>query len=108
MSVKQGYAAEDSAALIEDILKLYIEVKMPELANRNLHLGIPYPVLWELCNALHRQHSGDGDKRFYNRLWYAGIFKERTEHTFQCSEDTYPLAEPATVYQDSSVFFRHF
>lgn len=105
MSVKQEYAAEDSAAVIEDILKLFIEVKMPELADRNLYLGIPYPVLGELCNALHRQHSKDGDKKFYNRLRYAGIFKERTEHTFQWSEDTYPLAEPGLIERILTIDF---
>ena len=105
MSLKQASAAVDSGAVAEDIAGLFLAANMPNLADSSLFLGIPHPVLLDLHGALHKQRSEDEDRKFFNRMRYAGIFKERTENTFCWDADTYPESEPGMVEQVLSIDF---
>lgn len=97
MALKQVGAAEDSAAVIEDIASIFHEMRLPRMANAGLYLGVPSPILENFRQALCEQRSEDEKKRFLNRLRYAGIYKERTADAFEWDGDTYPLAEPGAI-----------
>jgi DNA replication protein DnaC len=104
-TLKQENAMDDAAAMTEEILKLFNAANMTRLANGNLYLGMPYPILKEFLEALNLQHLEDGNKRFRNRMRYAGIFKERTENTFCWDDDTYPQIEPGAIEQALTIEF---
>jgi len=104
--MKQENAMEDAAAVTENIVKLFNEANMPHLADAGLYLGIPYTSLEGLYGALSVQRKEDGDKKFLNRMRYAGIFKERTVNTFKWDDNTYPmLAEPGLIEQALTLGF---
>jgi len=105
MSLKQISAVEDSAALADNIVELFHAAKMPSLADSGLYLGIPHTSLLKLYEALHKQYLEDENRKFYNRMLYAGIFKERTENTFMWDGDTYPESEPGLVEQILAIDF---
>ena len=105
MLLKQDNASEDFGALINNIKALFQEMNLSRLANGSLYLGIPFPALEALHLALSEQHSEDEKKRFYNRLRYAGIPKERTSDTFKWDEDTYPFAEPGVIERALTIDF---
>ena len=102
---KQENAMEDAAAMIERIAGLFHEADMPRLADAGLYLGIPYQSLAEIHDALSAQRSEDDNKKFRNRMRYAGIFKERTEHTFKWDGNTYPCMGPGLIEQALSLGF---
>jgi DNA replication protein DnaC len=104
-TLKQESAKQDAAAIIEDILKMFNAANMPHLADENLYLGTPYPILMEFHDALSSQRTEDENKRFRNRMRYAGIFKERTDITFHWDESTYPLAESGIIEQALTIGF---
>jgi len=97
MTLKQESAAEDSAAVISGIKKLFLAMNLPHLADDALYLGIPFSILDTFHKALSEQRAGDEKKRFVNRLRYAGIVRERAEDTFKWDEGTYPNAEPGII-----------
>jgi len=97
LALKQVDAAEDSAAVIEDIARVFHKMGLPRMANAGLYLGVPFPILENFHQALCEQRSEDEKKRFLNRLRYTGIFKERTADAFKWDGDTYPLAEPGAI-----------
>jgi DNA replication protein DnaC len=97
MTLKQMDATEDSAAVIEGIAINFQQMGLPQLANADLYLGVPFPVLENFHRALCGQRSEDEKKKFLNRLRYAGIFKERSANTFKWDGDAYPLAEPGAI-----------
>jgi len=105
MLLKQENAAVDSAAVVESIAELFLAANMPRMADKSLYLGIPHSVLAELHKALHEQRSEDADKKFRNRMRYAGIFKERTDHTFRWDDGAYPMADPGLIEQVLSIDF---
>ena len=105
---KQENAAENTAAVTNDILKMFNMAKMPLLADVGLYIGIPAPILSGLHKALALQLSEDGDRRFKNRMRYAGILKERTDNTFRWDDNTYPMAETGVIEKALSIdFVRH-
>jgi DNA replication protein DnaC len=97
MNLKQENALEDSTGAIEDITKLFQTMNMPKLAEANLYLGTPHPILENLRQALGEQRAEDEQKRFVNRMRYAGIVRERSSDTFKWDKDIYPLAEPGAI-----------
>jgi DNA replication protein DnaC len=103
--LKQENAMEDTAALVGDIVKMLASAKMPHLADAELYLGIPYPVLLRFRDALSLQRTEDGRKRFLNRMRYAGIYKERTANIFKWDDSTYPLADLGAIEQALSINF---
>jgi len=105
MSLKQVNAVEDSAAVIEGITENFRAVNLPRLANADIYLGTPRPILESLHLALCEQRSEDEKKKFLNRLRYAGIFKERSADTFKWDEGTYPLAEPSVIERAMNIEF---
>jgi DNA replication protein DnaC len=105
MLLKQENAAENPAAVIGDIVKLFRAVKLPLMADERLYLGMPHPLLLGFHQALHKQYSEDEEKRYRNRLRYAGICKERTDNTFKWDDNTYPLAEPGLIEEILTIEF---
>ena len=105
MDLKQVSAAEDSAAVIESIADNFRAMNLPRLAGAELYLGTPLAILESFHNALCKQRSEDEEKRFQNRLRYAGIFKERSANTFKWGDDTYPLAEPGVIERALNIEF---
>ena len=105
MNLKQASAAEDSSAVVEGLIGNFRAMNLPRLADADLYLGIPLPVLENLNLALFTQRSEDEKKRFQNRLRYAGIFKERTTDTFKWDGNTYPLAEPGAIESALNIEF---
>jgi len=97
MELKQENPAENSAAVINRIIELFGVVNLPFLADRSLYTGISQSVLMKFHSALDRQRREDEEKKFANRMRYAGIYKERTESTFQWDDNTYPLAQPGMI-----------
>jgi len=98
-TLKQESASEDSAAAIEGIAKMFRAADMPRLAEESLYIGIPHPILKGFHAELERQRAEHEDKRFRNRMRYAGILRERAEATFKWDDDTYPLAAPGLIEQ---------
>ena len=105
MALKQVDAAENAPAVINGITGIFQAMDLPRLANPDIYLGIPLPILEDFHQALSEQRSGDEKKRFLNRLRYAGIFKERSADTFKWDADTYPLAEPGMIESALSLEF---
>jgi DNA replication protein DnaC len=97
MMLKQENAADDSAAVIEDIAEQFLTMNLPRLADASIYSGAPFLILDNLQKALVEQRSENEKKRFINRLKYSGIVKERTSDTFLWDNDTYPLAEPGMI-----------
>jgi DNA replication protein DnaC len=54
---------------------------------------------------LARQIEENENKRFYNRMRYAGIVKERIESTFKWDENTYPFMAPGLIEQALTLSF---
>jgi DNA replication protein DnaC len=104
-TLKQENAMEDAAIVSEGIVKLFHAANMPHLAHMSLYLGIPHSVLLKLYEALSLQRSEDNDRKFLNRMHYAGILKERTENTFKWDDTTYPLAESDLIELTLSLDF---
>jgi DNA replication protein DnaC len=105
MALKQVNALEDSSDMVNGITDIFQTMKLPHLANAELYLGIPFPILENFYQALFEQRSEDEKKRFQNRLRYTGIFKERSVDTFKWDGDTYPLAEPGAIESALSLEF---
>jgi len=105
MALKQVGAAENASAVIDGITGVFQAMNLPRLANPDIYLGIPLPILEDFHQALCEQRSGDEKKRFLNRLRYSGIFKERSADTFKWDADTYPLAEPGMIESALSLEF---
>jgi len=103
--LKEENAMEDAAAMIESITELFNVANMPLLADARLYLGIPYQSVVKIYDALRAQRSEDEDRRFRNRMRYAGIYKERAEQTFKWDGNTYPLVEPGIIEQSLSLGF---
>jgi DNA replication protein DnaC len=97
MALKQVDAAENASEVVNGITGIFQAMELPRLANPDIYLGIPLPILEDFHQALHEQRSGDEKKRFLSRLRYAGILKERSADTFKWDADTYPLAEPGMI-----------
>ena len=97
MALKQVDAADNASAVINGITGIFQAMALPRLANPDIYLGIPLPILEDFHQALYEQRCGDEKKRFLNRLRYAGIFKERSADTFKWDADTYPIAEPGII-----------
>jgi len=105
ITLKQENAMEDAAAVIGGIIKMFHAANMPRLADESLYLGIPYPILTKFHEMLGTQRSEDENKRFRNRMRYAGIYKERTDNTFHWDGNTYPNAEPGIIEQALTLGF---
>lgn len=105
MTLKQVSAAEDSSAVIESITENFKTMNLPRLANAEIYLGMPFPILENFHQALCEQRSEDEKKRFLNRMRYAGIFKERSANTFKWDSGTYPLAEPGAIENALNIEF---
>jgi len=105
MTLKQESAAENSAAVISGIKKLFSAMNLPKLADDRLYIGIPFTILDKFLNTLSEQRTADEKKRFANRLRYAGIVRERAEDTFKWGDETYPNAEPGVIESALTVDF---
>ena len=97
MQLKQEKPAENSAAVINEITKLFETVNLPRLADEGLYMGIPHSILAGFHSALDKQCTENEEKRFSNRMRYAGIHRERVEETFKWDDNTYPLAEQGII-----------
>jgi DNA replication protein DnaC len=104
-TAKQENVKDDAAGIIGIITEMFMSVDMPRLAETNLYIGVPYGVLVNLSGALSRQIEENDNKRFYNRMRYAGIVKERTENTYRWDENTYPLMGPGLIEQALTLGF---
>jgi DNA replication protein DnaC len=97
MALKQENASENSAAVIEDITKQFYTMNLPRLADGRIYLGTPFSILENFRKALIEQRTENEEKRFINRLRYAGIVRERVSDAFKWDNDTYPLVEPGAI-----------
>ena len=104
-TVKQESAAEDAARIIKNISEMFASVDMPRLAQDSLYMGAPYGMLVNLSGALERQIDENDNRRFYNRMRYAGIVKERTENTYLWNDGTYPNMAPGLIEQALTLGF---
>jgi DNA replication protein DnaC len=84
---------------------MFASADMLRLADPNLYIGAPYGVLVGLSDALARQIDENENRRYYNRMRYAGIIKEKTENTFKWDENTYPLMAPGLIEQALTLDF---
>jgi DNA replication protein DnaC len=107
MLLKQETAAQDSAAIIEEVTKLFQIMNLPRLADKNLYFGTPFSILESFCQALNAQHTEDEKKRFINRLKYAGITRERTVDAFKWDNNSYPFAQPGVIENALTIDFIH-
>ena len=105
MPLKQANAMDGAAAVIEGIASTFQAMGLPRLASAELYLGMPIAILEHFHEALCEQRAEDEEKRFFNRLRYAGIFKERSANTFKWDGDTYPLAEPGAIERALDIEF---
>jgi DNA replication protein DnaC len=105
MTLKQLSVAEGPAAVIRGITDNFQAMNWLRLANADLYLGMPFPILENLHHAICEQRTEDERKRFLNRMRYAGIFRERAANTFKWGDDTYPLAEPGAIESALSIEF---
>jgi len=105
MISKQAGAMDDAAAAAESISGIFRAMKLPKLADTDLYLGMPLSMLENLHGALCEQQSEDDEKKFLNRMKYAGIFRERAADTFKWDDDTYPVAEPGAIEEALSIGF---
>jgi DNA replication protein DnaC len=97
LTLKQENATDHTTPVIEDITRQFQAMSLPYLADANLYLGMPLSMLENFRHAIDKQCSEDEEKRFINRLRYAGIARERTANAFQWDQHTYPLAEPGAI-----------
>jgi DNA replication protein DnaC len=97
MDLKQENAIYNSDEMIKGITNHFQAMNLPLLTKPGTYQGIPFPVLEEFYQTLTEQRSRDDDKRFVNRLRYAGIIRERTPECFKWGDDVYPLAEPGAI-----------
>jgi DNA replication protein DnaC len=104
-TIKQENAFEDISVLINNISDMFIAVDMPRLANTDLYIGAPHSLLEKLGGALGRQIEENDSRRFYNRMRYAGIVRERTENTFKWEDNTYPMMAPGLIEQALTLGF---
>jgi len=105
MALKQVDVSEDASTVTDGITGIFQAMKLPRLADADLYLGIPFPILDKFYQALREQRLEDDKKKFLNRMRYSGIFKERSADTFKWGEDTYPLAEPGAIENALSIDF---
>jgi len=105
MQLKQENAADDTAAVIGDIVKLFQAMELPRLADARLYLGAPFSILEGFSRALSVQRSEDSNRKFINRMRYAGIARERTADTFLWDNDAYPYAQPGAIESALSIDF---
>ena len=105
MPLKQENAAGDSAAVSGKIVGIFEAMNMAHLADPKIYLGMPMPILVQLHTVLVRQHEEDKDKRYRNRLKYAGIDKERSSHTFRWDSGHYPSAAQGCIEEALSIEF---
>jgi DNA replication protein DnaC len=105
MPLKQDTAAEDSAATIDEISKLFLAMGLPYLAEGKLYLGAPYSILESFQRALDMQHAEIEKNKFKNRLKYAGIARERTAEIFKWDNGTYPFVEPGMIENALAIDF---
>jgi len=105
MVLKQVSATDDSSVLIDDIAGHFQAMNLPRLAKANLYLGMPLSILKNISQALFDQRYEDENKKFNNRLRYAGIVRERNAETFMWDKDTYPFAEPGAIEAALSIDF---
>ena len=96
---------ESHTDTIESIADNFRAIGLPLLADADLYLGTPAPILENFLQALREQRAGDEKKRFQNRMRYAGILKERSAETFRWDDDTYPLAEPGMIERALGIDF---
>jgi DNA replication protein DnaC len=94
---KQANATESSAAVVESIIDNFQACGLTKLTDPLLYMGMPPDILENLLIALCKQRAQDEQKRFINRMRYAGISKERSVETFRWDAETYPLAEPGVI-----------
>jgi len=97
MTSKQENPAENVTALIDRITQEFHAMGLPLIANPKLYHGTPFSILDNFYQTLCKQRSEDEEKRFLNRMKYAGIFRQRSQNTFIWDEDIYPLAEPGAI-----------
>jgi DNA replication protein DnaC len=97
MDLKQENAMDNSSEVIKGITSHFQAMNLPLLTKPGTYQGIPFPVLEKFYQALTEQRSRDEDKRFVNRLRYAGIVRERTAECFKWGDDLYPLVEPGAI-----------
>jgi DNA replication protein DnaC len=97
LTLKQENATDHTVPVIEDITRQFQAMSLPYLADTNLYLGMPLSILENFRQAIDKQCSVDEEKRFVNRLRYAGIVRERTSSAFQWDQNTYPMAEPGAI-----------
>ena len=97
MPLKQENAMDNSAEVSGRIAGQFQAMNLPFLAKPGLYLGMPFSMLENLDQALAEQRLRDEDKRFANRLRYAGIVRERTSECFRWGNGAYPFAEPGAI-----------
>ena len=105
MPQKQETATEDTTALVNGIVEIFGQMRLPNLAVPDIYLGMPMPILKQFHMALSAQHSEDEEKRYRNRLKYAGVTKERVDQAFKWDDDTYPMARPGSIEEALSIGF---
>jgi len=105
MPQKQETATEDTTALVNGIVEIFGQMRLPNLAVPDIYLGMPMPILNQFHKALSAQHSEDEEKRYRNRLKYAGVTKERVDQAFKWDDDTYPMARPGSIEEALSIGF---
>jgi DNA replication protein DnaC len=103
--MKQENAADNSDDIIHDIVNLFSVMHLPQMSDPKLFVGIPNESLNGILDRLNSQYNEDIDKRFCNRLRYAGIAKERTENTFYWDATTYPFIAPGQIEEVLSINF---
>ena len=105
MPQKQETAEGDSTGAVKGIIEIFGEMRLTKLADPKIYLGMPTPILKQFFNALAAQHSDDEEKRYQNRLKYAGVTKERSGQAFKWDDSTYPMAEPGIIEEALSIGF---
>jgi DNA replication protein DnaC len=97
MTSKQENPTENAATVIDRVTKQFRAMGLPLIADSKLYRGMPLTILENFHQALCQQRSVDEEKRFLNRLRYAGISRQRSQNTFKWGGDRYPLAEPGAI-----------
>ena len=105
MPQKQETATGDSTILVNGIIDIFGEMRLFNLTSPDIYLGMPTPILKQFHKALTAQHSEDEEKRYRNRLKYAGVTKERVDQAFKWDDDTYPMARPGSIEEALSIGF---
>ena len=105
MPQKQEAADGDYTSAVNGIVEVFGGMRLTKLADPKIYLGMPTPILKQFLNALVAQHSDDEEKKYQNRLKYAGVTKERSSQTFKWDDGTYPMAEPGIIEEALSIGF---